>query len=207
MKRAFFVTLLVLSLQSCALFSKGEVTTRRYFSPDLPAAQNANLERRTDLQLRLARVSANRTLSERIMYRDSEHEVGFYDDLVWTERPEAYLARGLTRVLFEERGLRSIVGGPGPTLDVELVRFEEVKAPAHVARVRITFTLSDERLVSVQKTLNLERPIAATTAKEALGPALAEAMGEALRDAISELSSVVMAELAKTPAPVKTTAR
>ena len=207
MKRSLFLCVVVLGFQSCALFSKGEVTTRRYFSPDLPVAQNANLERRTDLQLRLARVSATRTLSERIMYRDSEHEVGFYDDLVWTERPEAYLARGLTRVLFEERGLRSIVGGPGPTLDVELMRFEEVKEPAHVARVRITFTLSDERLVSIQKTVNLERPIAATTAKEAQGPALAEAMGEALRDAISELSTVVMAELAKAPAPTKTTAR
>ena len=207
MNRSLILCLAALSLQSCALFSKGEVTTRRYFSPDLPVAQNANLERRTDLQLRLARVSANRTLSERIMYRDSEHEVGFYEELVWTERPEAYLARGLTRVLFEERGLRSIVGGPGPTLDVELVRFEEVKAPTHVARVRITFTLSDERLVSVQKTVNLERPVAEAAAKEALGPALAEAMGEALRDAISELSTVVMAELAKASAPIKTTAR
>ena len=200
MRRSTLIVLIltVLSLPSCALFSKGEVTSRRYFSPDLPVAENANLERRTELQLRLARVSANRTLSERIMFRETEHEVGFYDDLVWTERPEAYLARGLTRVLFEERGLRSIVGGPGPTLDVELLRFEEVKTPVHIARVRIAFALSDERVVSLQKTLTLERPIAAPSAKDGQGPALAEAMGEALRDAISELSSDVIGELSKT---------
>jgi len=194
--RRILVLMTVLALPACALFSKGEVVTRRYFSPDLPASLS-QAPRRADLEVRLGRVSSNRIISERIMWRDSEHEVGFYDDRVWTERPEAYLRRGLTRVLFEELGLRSIVGGPGRTLDVELLKFEEVKAPAHVARVRIAFSLSDERTVSLQQTLLFDRPIPPVGSAEQEGPAVAAAMGEALRDAITELSSQVIAEISR----------
>ena len=68
------VVVMVMGLPSCALFSKGEVTSRRFFSPDLPVAENANLERRPELQLRLARVSSNRTLAERIMFRETDRK-------------------------------------------------------------------------------------------------------------------------------------
>jgi hypothetical protein len=101
-------------------------------------------------------------------------------------------------VLFEEKGLRSALGGGGPTLEVELIRFEEVRAPAHVGRVKLAFTLSDERLVSLQQTLTVERPIPATDL-HGEASAVAGAMGEALRDAIDEVSTRVVAELDKAP--------
>ena len=130
------------------------------------------------------------------MFRESEYEVGFYDDRLWTEKPEAYLRRGLTRVLFEEQGLRSLVRGAGPTLDVELVSFEEVKAPKHVGRVTVAVTLSDERVVSLQQTLSVERPSPEGKA-QAEASAVAQALGEALRDVVYEISEHVVADLAQ----------
>lgn len=194
-----------LALNGCALLSKSEVPMRRYFSPDLPSSgQAANT--RSNAELRLGRVTAGAFIGERIMFRESAHEVGFYDDRLWTEKPEAYLKRALTRVLFEEQGLHSVMRGAGPTLDVELIRFEEVKGPKHVALVKIAFALSDERVVSLQQTLSVERPIVATD-KDSEASAVAQAMGEALRDAVSEVSGRVVADLAKTtpaiaPCPV-----
>lgn len=155
---------------------------------------SSNVERKTELQLRLGRVNANRTISERMVYRETEYEVTSYDDRAWTERPESYLTRSLNRVLFEERGLQSIVGGPGQTLEVELLRFEEVMRPAHVARVRLSFALSDERVVSLQKTINIELPIVPSVA-EMQGAMVAEAMGQALSDAVNELANQVIAQL------------
>lgn len=190
------VVALAFTLNGCALLSKGEVPIRRYFSPDLPApSERAPSERRT-VELRLGRVTAGAYIAERIMFRESDHEVGFYDDRIWTEKPEAYLRRGLTRVLFEEQGLRSVVRGAGPTLDVELISFEEVKLPQHVGRVKLAFSLSDERTVSLQQTLTVERPIA-TGAHDSEASAVAHALGEALRDAVYEVSGRVVADLVK----------
>lgn len=199
--RVVGVVLLALGLNACALFSKGEVPVRRYYSPDLPAAVPAVEPAPPGVELRLGRVTAGPQLAERIMLRESAHEVVFYDDRIWTEKPEAYLRRGLTRVLFEEAGCRRVVRGAAATLDVELIAFEEVKAPLHVGRVKVAFTLSDERLVSVQQTLSVERPVAVST-PEAEASAVAQAMGEALRDAIYAISGRVVADLANAAAPI-----
>lgn len=185
-----------LGLNGCALLSKGEVPMRRYFSPALPTSSSPAGLPRSTAELRLGRVTAGVYIAERIMFRESAHEVGFYDDRLWTEKPEAYLRRGLSRVLFEEQGLRSVVRGAGPTLDVELLNFEEVKAPAHLARVKVAFALSDERVVLLQQTLSVERPIAASS-PETEASAVAQAMGEALSQAVYEISGRVVADLAK----------
>jgi ABC-type uncharacterized transport system auxiliary subunit len=193
------VLVLLAVLPGCALFSKGEVPMRRYFSPDFPAAGPASTApTEAGRELRLGRVTAGGAIGERIMFRASEHEVGFYDDWSWTEKPQAHLRRGLSHVLFEEKGLRSTLGGSGPMLEVELIRFEEVRTPVHLGRVKLAFSLSDERLVSLQQTLTVERPIPATDAR-GLASAVAGAMGEALRDAIDEVSTRVAAELEKAP--------
>lgn len=189
-------------LTGCALLSKGEVPVRRYFSPEVVNPDNSPPLTRSTSELRLGRVTSGVSIAERIMFRESTHEVGFYDDRLWTEKPEAFLKRRLTRVLFEEQGLRSVVRGAGPTLDVELITFEEVKAPKHVALVKVAFSLSDERVVSLQQTLSFERPI--TPGAEGEAGAIAQAMGEALRDAVNEIAGRVVTDLAKapsTPAP------
>lgn len=183
------IAVLCLACSGCALFSKGSVPQRRYFSPDLPSAGVVGVPRATEL--RLGRITAGAAIAERIMYRASAHEVGFYDDRIWTEKPEAYLRRALSRVLFEEQGLRSVMRGAAATLDVELISFEEVRAPQHVGRVKVAYALSDERVVSLQETLQIDRPIADETPE-----ATAQAMGEALRDAVDQVAGRVSADLA-----------
>src|SRR4029077_4048150 len=117
----------------CALLSKAAPLQPRYFSlEDGPLASNRGAALRSPtsgaMQLRLGRVSAGPHLRERIVYRDSDHELGYYEDRRWTERPETYLRRALARALFEERGLLRVVSGGAPTLEVELVAFEEIRA-------------------------------------------------------------------------------
>lgn len=200
MKRftAATIGLLALGLNGCALFSKGEVTSRRYFSPDLPTVTSKVGSKRSGVELRLGRVSAGSYIAEKIVYRESNFELGVYDDRLWTEKPESYLRRALTRVLFEEEGLQSVVSGSGPTLDVELLNFEEVIAPQHLALVRITFSLHDDRLTMLQRTVAIERPIPPAL-KPAEASAVAQGLGDALRAAVDDVTGRVLARLAEKP--------
>lgn len=200
MNAAPAIMLWCLSISGCALLSKGEVSMRRYFSPDLSVDAPVRSVRASSLELRLGRVTASDSLDERMMLRTSAQEISFYDDRLWTEKPETYLRRGLSRILFEERGLRSILRGAGPTLDVELISFEEVKSQAHVGRVKVAFTLSDERVVSLQETVCVDRPVVVASS-ETEASAVARAMGEALRDVVAEIAQRVMVELERA-APV-----
>lgn len=185
---------LALLLSGCSLFSRNEVMYPRYFSPDLPKATSKIGSKRSGVELRLGRVSAGSYIAEKIVFRESDYEVGFYDYLMWTERPEVYLRRALTRVLFEEEGLMSVLSGAAPTLDVELVSFEEVRGPSPVALVRIAFSLHNERVVFLQQTMAIERPI--MLANRRVADAVPEALGEALRIAVYEVSARVLKDLA-----------
>lgn len=204
-------TICALSLTTplgCALTQKATPTEARFFSPELPAsaAPSRPIEERATgplTELRLGRITASAHIRERIVFRDSPYELGFYDDRLWTERPDAYLRRALSQALFEEQGLRSVVSGAAPVLDVELVRFEEVRKPQHVASGRITFSLRDERAIRRTQTITVERPIPATEKADAPA-ATAKALGEVLRSAVAQISDQVHGELtriAQAPAP------
>lgn len=200
MTRTYFqlpgLLFMLFALNGCALTSKADATLPRYFSPDLPYSPDKGETQRSGLELRLGRVTAGSHIREKIVYRESKYEVAFYDDRLWTEKPEAYLRRALSRVFFEEKGVRGTVSGPAPVLDVELLNFEEVRSPEHVALLRLTFTLRDENAARVQRTLTVERPIA-PAAKAHAPAAVAEALGEALRRAVQEIAESVMKELAE----------
>jgi uncharacterized lipoprotein YmbA len=151
---------LTLGLSGCALLSKSEPFSVRYFSPEasasLPALAPAT---HASFGLRIGSVSSSAVLGPRIVYRRSLHELGVYDEMRWTERPEDYFRRELSRVLFEERGLTRVVSGPAPLLDVELVAFEEVRGDKPCARMQLVFTLSDDRRGHEEQTLTLEEPL------------------------------------------------
>ena len=119
----------------CALTSKADVVSPRYFSPE-PAAGTRSPKATDKLELRLGQVSSASHLDERIAYRVGGAEMGFYDDRRWTENPEAYLRRALERDLFEERGLSRIVTGGTPILDIELTAFEELRGQADASARR-----------------------------------------------------------------------
>ncbi len=191
---------LTLALCSCALLSKGEVGTRRYFTPERPAATPGPAVAASSLELRLGRVTAGACGSEAIMTRESPTEVAFHPENRWTERPEVYVRRALGRALFEARGLRSVARGAAPVLEVELLEFEAVRGPSPVARLRLAWVLGDERVAWVQQTRTFERPLAGGKAGDD-GEALARALGEALHEAVEAVASQVSAELERRPAP------
>src|SRR4051794_8315950 len=90
--------ILICALNGCALTSKASATLPRYFSPDLPQHQIQEDIQHPEIELRIGRVTAGAYIREKIVYRESSYEIGFYDDRLWTEKPEAYLRRTLNRV-------------------------------------------------------------------------------------------------------------
>ncbi|HMJ54676.1 MAG TPA: ABC-type transport auxiliary lipoprotein family protein [Polyangiaceae bacterium] len=203
------LALLLGAVAGCALTSKSDPMMPRYFSPDESrgrsqvAAATSAPERdpgAPTIELRLGRVTAATYLGERIVFRDSNYELGFYEERRWTERPEAYLRRAVSRALFEDRGLRRVVSGAGPSLDIELSELAELRSPP-IVRVRATYVLYDERVVRRQATLTIERPIpSAATASQGAETA-ARAMADAFGDAVNQIADRVTADLRR-PGPI-----
>ena len=190
--------LLVLSFllgqgSGCALMSKAAPLSPRYFSPELEPA-SPDSPPKTPLELRLGGIRASVQLEQRIAYRESESELGYYDSWRWTEPPEAYLARALSQQLFEQRGFVHVVAGSAPTLDVELLGFEEVRAGAPRARVELRLVLRDDRRTLLERTLRVERPLAPGAAEDA-PLRLTRALSGALEAALAQLGELVAAEL------------
>src|SRR3954463_13816127 len=103
--------------------------------------------------------------------RTSARELQYSEDHHWTERPEIFLRRALSRTLFEERGLTASLSSRAVTLEVELIAFEEVEQP-HVARVQALLVLRDDRLGLIEETITVEQPVPAErpTAPGRAGP-------------------------------------
>lgn len=149
---------------ACALTSKAELVGVRYFSPERVKPrrdkQVAAESKSPPIQLRLGRVSSGPNLRERIAYRDAAYELGYYEDLRWSERPETFVRRELTRSLFETQGVRRVVGAIAPTLDVELIAFDELRLKAsRAARIQLKFTLYADEAVLLEETLTTDRSV------------------------------------------------
>jgi cholesterol transport system auxiliary component len=178
---------------ACALLSKSDPVVPRYFSPEIPdTAASAGVP--TGLSVRVGRVGGGSYLKERIAYRDSDHEFGFYDDRRWTERPEVYLERALDRSLFESHGLKRALSPSAPTLTVELVEFEEVRGAEPRARLRVSYALQDDTTVFFERWFAIERPLLAGTGGSQ-ADRLAAGLGVALRDAVARIVDDVIADL------------
>ena len=192
-------------LAACALLGKAEPRTPHYFTPEsdstVPQATAPQRVQPETRRLRLGSVSGGSQLRERIVFRDSAHELAYYEDRRWTERPEAYLRRALARALFEERGLVRVVLGSAPTLDAELVAFEEIRTPERRAHVQVIVTLDDDRGGSVQATLNIERPIRVAVANDDAA-AVVEALSGALEQCVTQIAERVVNNLAFSAPPV-----
>jgi cholesterol transport system auxiliary component len=189
----------------CALFSKGEALSPRYFSPvsiEAPHSAAAGPEpsdtgAAAAPELRIGRVEPAAHLEGRIAYRPSASELAYYEDRRWTEPPEQFVRRALESELFERRAFRRVVGGAAPTLDVEVLSFEELRfeeGAAPRARLTLLITLRDDRHALLERTVNVETPLAAA---EDAGPALAAAMAVALGTATEQIAEQVTTELRK----------
>lgn len=196
----------------CALSSKAAPIELRYFSPE-PPEPPAGTERRSGgsggsssdssepgaapaaarPRLHLGRVTPSAHLRYRIVRRSSPVERELSETLRWTEPPDAYVRRALTRALFEARSLEQVIGGPAPTLDVEVLAFEAVdRAPAptvrgparpatRAGRVELRYQLHDERTVLASGVVAVERDAGGREIERvvaAIGQAMAAATAE-----------------------------
>ena len=189
----------VFAAAGCALTSKSDAIAPRYFSPD---RVGDTVRAGTKLsgvppELRLGRINGSSHLDERLIFRDSDYELGYYEERRWTEEPADYLRRRLARVLFEERGLRHVVGGFAPTLEEELTSFEEIRSPKRIARVQAAVRLLDARIVRWEETVTVDQPI--TNDKGDAADALVAALGVALSTAVDRIADHVVSDLTAPP--------
>ncbi|MCC6524937.1 MAG: membrane integrity-associated transporter subunit PqiC [Polyangiaceae bacterium] len=182
-------------LVGCALTSNAPPVALLFFSPEPPAsASETHRPAEAGLALRLGRLESGAHLRNRILVRRTPVEVAAYEDRRWTEYPEAYVRRAVAHALFEERALVPVVAGAAPTLDLELVAFEEVRrGDGSSARIELRYALCGERQVLASGVVVAERRAAAEPFE-----AIVVAMGAALAAAAAELAEVVVARLAAT---------
>jgi hypothetical protein len=144
----------------CALLSRGSSVDTRWYTPELTQTSPGSAERQGGGEIRLGRVTSGSDLGLRIAYGDGLYQIGYYEGLRWTERPQQYVRRAVGRALFEQGPFRRAMTGEAPTLDVEVVDFEEVKAPTtHAARVSLRIVLSAERVL-FERTVSVSKAIA-----------------------------------------------
>jgi ABC-type uncharacterized transport system auxiliary subunit len=202
LRRGMVVGALSIPLLGCAFFTKSDPVVLRYFTPEAIGersgpmdAARATANRQTSLELRLGRVNSASYVKDRIAFRDQSYEVGYYERLRWTEKPEAYLRRALARALFQEQGVHQIISGPGPAMDVDLDAFEELRFPRHAARMQVTWALRDDQSVQFQQTFVVERPLPPGGPS---GPeAIAAAMAQAFDASVARIVAGVMAALSR----------
>jgi cholesterol transport system auxiliary component len=203
----------------CALTSKADVVNIRYFSPEVvrprltgagasaaPAAPNDAVE------VRLGRVSSGPNLRERIAYRDAAYELGYYDDWRWTERPETFVRRELGRTMFEEHGFHRVLGGSAPSLEIEVIAFDDVRLPSgRAARVQLKVILFEDTGVVYEDTFAVDKPVGGDKPKI---EDVVAAMASALEAVAEQVATRTGRELANhrakraagvTPAPVAQT--
>lgn len=201
MKTTAWLLCFALPLAGCALFNKATPLDVRYFTLDegtpatAPAATTPGAA--AGKKLRLGSVSAAAHLRERMVFRDSGVEIGYHELQRWSERPDAYVRRAMSRALFQERGAEQVLSGGGHVLDVDLVALDEFTGDAPKVRLTLVFSLHDDVHVVLENSITVEKPIA----KKKDAAATVEAFREALREAIGKVADQTVAKLEVTPNP------
>jgi len=186
------LAVLVAALEGCALTSKATPIDIRTFTPERVELHQAALPATPPVaRLRMGTLTSSANLRYAIVHRDSAVEVSPYETLRWTENPEDYVRRSLSRALFEDSPLAEVVGGQAVTLDVEVIAFEEIRRDSrHLGRVQLGYQLHDDRTVLASGVVTIER--------EAASPAIESvvtAIGDAMNAATSKLAQDVVARL------------
>jgi cholesterol transport system auxiliary component len=194
MRATLLLVIGLVALSGCALLGKNDPHVPRYFTPeydgDPPTARQ-----RADLQLRLGRVEGWSHLRERMAVRNSARELFYDEDRRWTERPEIYLRRALSRALFEERGMVESLSGRAVTLDVELIAFEEMEQP-HQGHMQALLVLRDDRIGLLEETITVDEPVAKTS-EAGQARAVVDALSQALQAGVTRIADRVVGKLSE----------
>jgi cholesterol transport system auxiliary component len=190
-KNLHLYAVLLFILTGCgALMDKAEPLGVRYFTPSLEPSTGDEMGG-AQLSLRLGRIEASEHLRERIAFRLSEHEVGYHEGLRWTEQPESYFRRALGRQLFENGRFEHVVAGVAPTLEAELVAFEDLRE-RNAVRVEARVLVHDGRRVFLERSQRVEEPRDGdepAVVAAALSRALQKCVAQITRDVAEALTS------------------
>jgi ABC-type uncharacterized transport system auxiliary subunit len=166
----------------------------RYYAPPsaLAGAEDpVPVQSRSARPLRLGRVYAAAYLTEQMVWRSSDVEYGLYEQRRWTDFPSSYLKRALVQALDRTGAVRRVDVGGVPTLDVELVAFDEVLMPAHEAAVAAVASLrAADQSAIFDRTFAVRRSI-----PDDAPASVARAMGAALDDVVQQIATQVAAQL------------
>jgi ABC-type uncharacterized transport system auxiliary subunit len=164
----------------------------RFFRPS-SAALDAAVEDEADppatgaIAIRLREVRSEPFLHERIVWRVSEVEYGLYEQRRWIDLPAHYVERALRTRLRETPGLRVTNDLRAPVLRIDVLAFDDVLAPTHVANVVLAVAVEEP----VRGRL-LQRTFDVRVAIDDHEPAsMAKAMGRALDDAVAQVADAV----------------
>jgi len=182
-----------LCLSACALTSRSEPMRVRYYTLDTNGPQRLEQPAAATGELKIGRIDASNHLGEEIAFRSGKHELEYFDDRRWTEKPQDFLRRALMRALFQERGVTRVYSGPALSLDVELVQFEEVLDTQPRVRMQAVATLRDERRSLFQETFAIERPIEGAGKDD--NEQIAAAFSAALQDVVGKMADRVVTGL------------
>ena len=182
----------LLALPAGGCLSKSVSEPIRYFRPLAPEEATRPVETaaaRDPAPLRLRRVEAASHLGARVARRTSDVEVGFDDLVRWTDPPATFLERALAHELFETRGLARSEAGSAPRLDVNLLAFEEVRAPERAATVAAHVSLLGDAAM-LERTYTAQAPVRSGDPAD-----LARAIGAALAEVVRAIGRDVEAAL------------
>lgn len=195
---------LVLATSGCALTSKADLVEIRYFSPEVSKPKLTNADAavapsapapNNAVEVRLGRVSSGPNLRERIAFRDDAYELGYYEDKRWTERPETFVRRELGRSLYEEHGFRRVLAGMAPTVEVEVIAFDDMRLQTgRAARVQLKVIVFEGSGVLYEDTVTVDRPVSGDKPKI---EDVVAAMSGALDVACEQIATRVGSEVVK----------
>jgi hypothetical protein len=192
--------LLATLASSCALTSNSPPLDVRYFSVDVPGATTTT--RAADLaasrsateggvpSLALGRVRSSEFLRDRIVQQEEDGSRRASEAERWTEYPEAYLRRSLVASLFSDDRFAQSLGRGVPTLDAELLAFEEVRRhDRRAGRVSVEYRLRAGDRILAQDVVTAERDVP-------LGGGIAP-VADALEVALGDVTRVIAAQSAE----------
>lgn len=195
--------ILAAAMPGCALLGKSDALVVRYFTPETtrPQLTSAPLTSPApaNLTLRFGRVSSGKHLRDRMVYRDTAWELGFYEDRRWTENPEVFVRHTLDMKLFERAGIQRVVSGAGPTLEVEVLAFDELRfPPARAGRVQLKIVVHDDHVVLLDETITVDKPVTSKSPEAAVA-AISEALDAAGDQVAQRVKAVIAANAAAAP--------
>jgi uncharacterized lipoprotein YmbA len=169
----------------------------RFFRPDSALLResaertDAGAAPRSTRAVRIRAVVGESFLRERVVWRSSPVEYGFYEQRRWQELPALYVDRALRAAFGKTPRVRLSDDLRVPALRVAVSAFDEVLAPAHVAVVQASVSLRD-----AHGQVLLECPFAAEAPIGGDDPAaMARAMGGALDTVATRIAEAVAGAL------------